>query len=618
MAYVSLYRKWRPQTFDEVVGQEYVTRILSNSLRNGSFAHAYLFAGPRGTGKTSTARILAKALNCAEGPTPNPCNRCDSCRQITEGSSVDVIEIDAASNRGIDDIRDLRERVIFSPAAARMKVYILDEAHMITTPAFNALLKMLEEPPAHVVFVLATTEPQKMPPTIISRCQRLDFRNVPVSQLIEHLERVCAEEGAEASQDALRLMARRARGSARDALVILEQAISYGDGAVDEAKVSGLLGLAEDEMLVRLGDSLAGGDAAEAVSMVERAYEQGRDLVQFAREAQEHFRRVFLLHYTDLGPEELEVDEDSYAHLKRQAEALSPARTYHFIAALREAAREMQATSSPRLVLESALLGMARDELDISPEAIAARLERLEGGYERLTRAGSGRPAQVGAAAESAPGEEAETRMEGPGKEAAAEPAAGTGAPSAGLDLAAVRRAWPQIRERVKEKKITTHAFMLEGKPSEVRDGELTVVFPADRAFHRGEMEKDDHRRVLEEALEEVLGERLSVTTSVEEETVRKGEEPGGKVKRQAARRGTGKRAGGEEGVPGPAGVGGGEGGASRDEDAPPDAQAGEAAPAARRHKGERPAAETHDAGKVKLVKDIFGAEMIEEIKLGE
>lgn len=644
MAYVSLYRKWRPQTFEEVIGQDYVTRTLSNSLRNGNFAHAYLFAGPRGTGKTSTARILAKALNCVEGPTPSPCNRCSSCREITEGISVDVVEIDAASTRGIDSIRELRERVVFSPAAARIKVYVLDEAHMLTKEAFNAFLKTLEEPPSHVVFVLATTEPHKMPATILSRCQRYDFRSVPVSILAPHLARVAEAEGIEASEASLRLIARRARGSARDALVILEQVMSYGDGVVDEVEVAGFLGLVEDEMLVELGDCLAAGDAAGAVALVERAYEEGRDLVQFAREAQEHFRRVFLLQHADLGPEELEVDEGAYAGLRRQAEELPPDRIFHFIISMREAVREMQTTTSARLVLEGALIGMARSELDVSAEALSARLGKLEGEVEKLARRHIGeaaakeplpaRTVQPREKEQPADGRSMQEVEEAPaateiGEEAVSqevepetEAAAVLPADAAQLDLTAIRRAWPQVKEKVKERKITTHAFLLEGKPLEFRGGELYIAFPADRSFHRGELEKEDHRKVLEGALEEVLGVAVKVRTGLEEE------------QKSGPHEQSGMAGGGPQ--PGPPT---GESAAPETYDADKEWVApGEEEPEIAEEKpgaaletehimaekpekesaADRANAEIYDAGKVKLVKDVFGAEMIEEIKLNE
>jgi len=640
LAYISLYRKWRPQTFEEVIGQEYVTRTLSNSLRNGNLAHAYLFTGPRGTGKTSTARILAKALNCEEGPTPTPCNHCRSCREITEGTSVDVVEIDAASTRGIDSIRELRERVMFSPAAARMKVYVLDEAHMLTKEAFNAFLKTLEEPPPHVVFVLATTEPHKMPATILSRCQRYDFRSVPVSMLAQHLAHVAEAEGIEANERALRLISRRARGSARDALVILEQVMSYGDGVVDEAGVTGFLGLVEDEILVELGDRLAAGDAAGAVAMVEKAYEEGRDLVQFTREVQEHFRRVFLLQYADLGSEDLEVDETAYAAIERQAAELSPDRTFHFIVSLREAWKEMQTTASTRLVLEGALIGMARSELDVSAEALSARMGKLEVELERLSRLrAGGRPA-----AEAQPvgpagpregerpdaGTPVEDVEEGPAPVAAVgeagektEPAAAASSPGSAavpLDLAAIRRAWPQVKEAVKERKVTTHAFLLEGKPLEFKGGELYIVFPADRSFHRGEMEKEDHRNVLEEALEEVLGVAVSVRTRLDEN------QASGVHGRADARDTKARLESHDEPVAEEAQESGPPPGAGEAEkaDEEPETVPETGREAAEEPPGERAKAtggvegETYDAGKIKLVKDVFGAEMIEEIKLNE
>ena len=639
MAYVSLYRKWRPQTFEEVIGQEYVTRTLSNSLRSGNFAHAYLFTGPRGTGKTSTARILAKALNCEEGPTPNPCNHCRSCLEITEGTSVDVIEIDAASNNRVDDIRDLRDRVIFSPAAARMKVYVLDEAHMITIQAFNALLKLLEEPPSHVVFVLATTEPHKMPATILSRCQRYDFRSVPVAMMAAHLARVAEAEGIQASEGSLRLIARRARGSARDALVILEQATSYGDGVVDEAEVAGFLGLVEDEMLVGLGDCLAAGDASGAVALVERAYEEGRDLLQFTREAQEHFRRVFLLQHADLGPEDLEVDEGAYEGIRRQAQELPSDRTFHFILSLREAIREMQATSSARLVLEGALIGMARSELDASPEALSARLGRLEGEVDRLTRKHAGEAhAQAPLQPQAVPHrEEKQTPVSTPTEateympeaselaaesETEREPSPASEAETATLDLVAIRRAWPQVKDKVKQEKITTHAFLLEGKPLEFEGGELIIAFPADRSFHRGELDKEDHRRVLEEALEDVLGVKVKVRTRLDDGKKGPAREKAGGAKRGAKK----EPPAAEPAQPetdstgeSEAAYGGEDTGA--DEVSPDMAlgmPCGEPEPSAKKTAADGESVEMRDAGKIKLVKDVFGAEMIEEIKLGE
>ncbi len=649
MAYVSLYRKWRPQTFEEVVGQEYVTRTLANAVRSGNIAHAYLFAGPRGTGKTSTARILAKALNCEEGPTPNPCNRCSSCRSITDGTSVDVVEIDAASNRGIDDIRDLRERVIFTPASSRVKVYILDEAHMITKEAFNAFLKTLEEPPSHVVFVLATTEPHKLPQTILSRCQRHDFRSVPAPLLAEYLQRVAGEEGFKITPEALRLVARRARGSVRDALVSLEQLASYGEGVVEESDAAGFLGLIEDELLLGMGESLIEGDLQAVISMIERVHEEGKDLEHFASQVQEHFRRILLLQHADLGPVDLEVDEDSLLRLREQAPRLSPERALHFIAALGRAREEMRNSSSPRLVLESTLISMVREELEDTPEAVLARLERLEERVERLahSKAGASEPREkvrTGGGAtprgvkavvasgsgthggvpeeESEGGEAAEgvTEREFPeGTEVAAEETAAATArdiaPASGVDFATIRKSWPRIRERVKEIRVPTHALLLEGKPARLEGDRLVISFPADRSFHHGELSKEGHKSVVERALKEVLGFPLRVNAVLEGEGRESTEASSTGGRTQAASSRSGKAARGE--VAGRTPGSGEEGGV-------PGPQA-EARPRRAVEDVEKDAgvaggkeAGSGETGKVKLLKDIFGAEMVEEIKLQE
>ncbi len=313
MAYLVLARKYRPQTFDEVVGQAHVVRTLKNALRQGRLAHALLFSGIRGVGKTTIARILAKAINCQNGPTENPCNQCSACREITEGRAVDVLEIDAASNRGIDEIRELRENVRFMPSRLRAKVYIIDEAHMLTREAFNALLKTLEEPPAHVYFILATTEPQRIPVTILSRCQRYDFKRLPLQELLEHLKVVCQREGVKMEEEALAIIAKEAEGSVRDALSLLDQAISSGVQTKEDLIAT--FGLADRLLVEELARAILAQDLAQSFRLIDQAFAQGVDLTYLGQDLAEFFRHLLALKVSPTGTLD-EIPEAELASLR--------------------------------------------------------------------------------------------------------------------------------------------------------------------------------------------------------------------------------------------------------------------------------------------------------------
>ena len=352
MTYVSLYRRFRPQTFTEVVGQDHVTRTLRNAIAAGRTSHAYLFCGPRGTGKTTVAKVLAKALNCEGGTTPDPCGRCEACIRIQEGRSMDVIEIDAASNRGIDEIRDLRERVKFAPVEERYKVYIIDEVHMLTQEAFNALLKTLEEPPQRVVFILATTEPHRVLATILSRCQRFDFRRLTISELSGQVSRVAEAEGIQLDKDAVRLIAAGAQGAARDALGLLEQCAAYTGGEITYEHAVAALGVAGFRKIVEFCDAVIQGDLAGALTLVRELIDSGHDPAMFLRDVLEHFRNLMVLQACGFEPDLIDVPETSVVNLKRQAEVVPGALILEAIDILSEAESEMKYSASPQLTSE--------------------------------------------------------------------------------------------------------------------------------------------------------------------------------------------------------------------------------------------------------------------------
>ena len=514
MAYLSLYRKYRPQNFAEILGQEHVSRTLANAITDDRVAHAYLFTGPRGTGKTSTARILAKALNCEQGPTPHPCGVCASCVAIAAGSSIDFIELDAASHSGVDDTRDILAGVALASAGARKKVYVIDEVHMLTTPSFNALLKTLEEPPEHVIFILATTEAHKVLHTVQSRTQRFDFRPISVEVLEQLLVHVAKAEALEADESALQAIARHAEGGARDALSILDQLSSFG-GPITSVDVERLLGGRTEEAYVEMFDRVASGDLAGVFWSVHSLVSQGADVGQLARGALRHARNLLLLKTAPDADELIEIAEEDRSRLIAQTERFTPGALLRIVDLVAKSLTEMREAPNHRLLFEVALTRATAPDTDPSAQGLLGRIERIERrlGIEGAPPESTSAPQPSAAPpiVEPAPSSSSEPPVPidietaaTPAAEApAAEPAP---VAAAEVGLGHIKDAWPATLRELGKRSKRVEAFLKPSLPLSF-DGS-TLAIEVQSEFHTGQMAMEQNRSMLLDALHASLGIR--------------------------------------------------------------------------------------------------------------
>lgn len=516
MAAQALYRKWRSQTFDEVIGQEHVTRTLRNALRDGRIAHAYLFSGPRGTGKTSTARLLAKAVNCLQPePAARPDNTCSICQAITSGTLLDLIEIDAASNRGIDEIRDLRDKVHFAPARARYKVYVIDEVHMLTPEAFNALLKTLEEPPPHVIFVLATTEPHKIPDTVLSRCQRFDFRRIPTHEIVNRLEYILEQEGRTAEPAALEMIARSAEGCMRDAISLTDQLLSYGNDGITEAQVRAVRGTISGQAIRDFTEAIVAGDAGAGLALINRLAAEGVDLRQLVIQLMTHLRAILLARVGGTRAEEIlsDLSADEIAEVRTAAERCDATRLTRAIRLLNDASIAMRDAVRPQLTLELAWLDVCQPVLlpaaaqdEMGGQAVVAVSQPVETSFGARER-----PSVPGSAATLSPSGPA-TVSQSP-LEAVALPRPPAAVPDEQVPQV-LRANWTALLQGAEAVRGGSLRGALRTLRNVVASGD-DVYFAFENEFSRATVERPANKALLQDLIGQLLGRSIHLHCQV-------------------------------------------------------------------------------------------------------
>ena len=515
MAYTALYREWRPRTFYDVVGQEHITTTLKNQILNNRIAHAYLFCGTRGTGKTSTAKVFAKALNCLNLKDGEPCNECEMCRKINEGLAIDVTELDAASNNGVDKIRDIIDDVKYPPQEARYKVYIMDEVHMLSAGAVNAFLKTLEEPPNNVIFILATTDPQKLPITILSRCQRFDFKRINNSDITARLRKIVNDQNVLADERSLNLIARVSDGAMRDSLSILDQAISMGNGNVDYNTVVSMLGLVTNEHLFNLVNAIIQRSVEKSIEIIEDVIYSGKDIYLFIKDLIAHYRNLLMVKVTNNPEEVLDMSEENIALIKEQGARLRAEEIMRCIRILQEAENNAKLSKQARLYCELAIIKMCKIEYDTSNEVMLTRLNKLEeslrNGSIKVATA-SKEVAQINSSkpVNTMPNNKVVKETYSNGENVSENP-------DSKITINDVKKSWKDIIERFKARReMIISSLIMIGKPVDCSNGVITVEFDSQNEFAKNRLSEAKNRDVINDVFFEIFREKVKVNFVVQ------------------------------------------------------------------------------------------------------
>lgn len=522
MGYQALYRRFRPKMFDEVLGQEHITTILKNVIKNDNIAHAYLFSGTRGTGKTSTAKIFARAVNCSNNIDGNPCNACDTCEGILDNSIMDVVEMDAASNNSVDDIRELKEKVKYLPSKGKYKVYIIDEVHMLSKGAFNALLKTLEEPPKHLIFILATTEPQKLPATILSRCQRFDFKRIRVKELVYNMKLICNEININIDEDALHLIARNSDGAMRDALSMLDQCVSFGDKEITYESVLSILGIVNNDIVFEIVDYIIDKNVDKTLELLDYIVQNGKDIHQFILDLINHFRDIMIIKVSKESAGIIDGTVETIKRYKEQSEKIKTMDITRIINILSEAENGSKRSTQPRIVLEISLIKIVSPSIDYSIDSLMNRIEVLEDAIKNGLSIKTVNNENISRKEHIEYTKKDNTKVNKEEKNSITiennEIINKIENNNGNVDFGSIIKAWPDILKSIKKAKISLHALLSEGQPVSYENNTIIISFKDGFSFHKEAVDKTDNKEFLEKSISSYLGLNINMKLVMEDE----------------------------------------------------------------------------------------------------